>query len=46
MLKNWRSKESSKIKDVNLIYQSINNISSVSYKINKDVSRSARFYQI
>lgn len=37
IIDNWRSKEKSRIHDVNIIYNAINDISSVAYKINKDV---------
>ena len=37
IIKNWRSKINSSIEDVNYIYRTINNISSVGYKINTEV---------
>ena len=37
IIKNWRSKINSSIEDVNYIYRTINNISSVGYKINTGV---------
>ena len=37
IIKNWELKYQSKIKNNNLVYSSINNISSVGFKINKDV---------
>jgi hypothetical protein len=44
IIKKWRLKVKTKIDEINIVYDAINNISSVGYKINKDVSRSARFY--
>nr|YP_009574413.1 hypothetical protein [Arthrobotrys musiformis]QBM31531.1 hypothetical protein [Arthrobotrys musiformis]QBM31681.1 hypothetical protein [Arthrobotrys musiformis] len=37
IIKNWRSMDNSKINDINNIYNAINNLSSVPYKINKNV---------
>jgi hypothetical protein len=37
MIPQWRIKENSYIKDKNIIYDLINNINSVGYKINTDV---------
>lgn len=37
IIPNWRSRELSRIEDKNIIYKTINNMSSVGYKINKNV---------
>ena len=37
IIQNWRLKDKAIIKDNNIIYDTINNMSSVGYKINKDV---------
>ena len=45
IIPNWRLKQNSVIKDWNLIYKAVNNISSVGYKINKDVLNFIRLYE-
>lgn len=37
IIENWELKEPSNIKDVNVVYDLVNNMNSVGYKINKDV---------
>lgn len=44
IIKNWRSKEISEIEDLNSIYKTINNVSSVAYKINQNVLDFIRLY--
>lgn len=44
IIQNWKLKTKSKIEDINQIYNAVNNISSVGYKINRDVLNFIRLY--
>jgi hypothetical protein len=46
IIKKWRLRVKTKIDEINIVYDAINNISSVGYKINKDVSCFAAKRQI